>query len=263
MLSLPYSLATRIRLILWDHPLFQRAIYLASSSYRKRWNLAAMTKSAAMDAILTGVAGTKEFEAMGVRDAHVLRRFVDRSSIVLDLGCGIGRVEKYLSRYCKVIYGVDVSDRMLTMARENLAGVSNVKFVRNDGHDLSEFHSETFDFVFALLVLQHLDKGDAWTYLREIYRVMKKEGKAYLQFPNRQSTYFYEAQVKNRKYDVARTRWYTQPEVQIALQKIGFRIISEDGDGLHIVEVCGKFEPTKRAAGEPVGLAFLSASFPG
>jgi hypothetical protein len=74
---------------------------------------------------------------------------------------------------------------------------------------------------------------------------MKEEEIASLQLPNRLSTYFYEAQVKNRKYDVARTRWYTQPEVQITLQKIGFRILSEDGDGLHIIEVCGKFEPTK------------------
>src|SRR5205807_3640779 len=103
-----------------------------------------------------------------------------------------------------------------------------------------EFHSETFDFVFALLVLQHLDMRDVRTYLGEIYRILKNEGKAYLQFPNRQFRYLYEAQLEKRRYDVARTRWYSGVEVMTELRSVGFRIIAEHMDGFQIVEICRK-----------------------
>ena len=230
----------RIREILIDLPVAGRILYLISNSYRRRWNMVSLTEFGAMDAILTGVSGAREFEERGLRDAEILRKFVTTNSVVLDLGCGIGRVDKYLSRYCKRLCAVDVSDRMLILAKRRLTGLPNVELYRNNGRDFSEFADDTFDLVFALLVFHHLDRIDAQTYLQEITRVLKKDGIGYFQFPNRLSLYFSKEKMEKRRYDVARTRWYTKYEVVTLLQACGFDILSTAFEGSEITEICKK-----------------------
>lgn len=203
-----------------------------------------MTESIAMDAVLTDVSGIKEFEERGERDAGRLKRFLRADSIVLDLGCGIGRLEKPLAPYCKEIHGVDVSDRMIAFARKRLRGIQNVHFCRNNGHDLLIFHSEMFDFAFSLLVIQHLDKLDAYLYLEELYRVLKKGGMAYLEFPNFLTEHFFKDFLRQAKSDwrrdVGRTRMYTEPEVEMILGRIGFEILNTTFGNNQIIELCRK-----------------------
>lgn len=193
-----------------------------------------------MDAILSDVYGAREFEERGIRDAEILGKFVRPDSAVLDLGCGIGRVDRYLSPHCHRLCAVDVSDRMLALARTRLAGIPNVELYRNNGRDLSEFPVGTFDLVFALLVFHHIDKNDARTYLKEILRVLKNDGTAYLQFPNQFSPQFSREKMEKRRYDVARTRWYTDPEAKTLLQTIGFGSTTTSIEGSQITAICKK-----------------------
>jgi len=233
-----YDLLDSVRRILLKHPTFIRVMFPLFNSYRRRWNMASLTESSAMDAILTGVSGAKEFEEKGMADAETLKEFVSPNSTVLDLGCGIGRVDKYLSTYCQRICAVDVSDRMLYLARRRLAGFKNIEFYRNNGHDLSEFGDGTFDFVFALLVFHHLEKNHAKTYLHEIFRVLSNGGTVYAQFPNKPSEQFIKAQAEKRIYDVARTRWYTEEEVSTLLHQLGFIAVATSLQGSQIVGIC-------------------------
>lgn len=96
--------------------------------------------------------------------------FVNRNSVVLDVGCGIGRVERYLAPYCKEIFGVDISRRMIKIAKKNRRH-RNVHFIKNNGRDLSIFENNKFDFIFSILVLQHLEKEDAYIYKRNVPRL--------------------------------------------------------------------------------------------
>ncbi len=155
-------------------------------SYRAAWNAAA--RRDAFTAILTppdrstGVEG--EFDRQGRLDAEWLRRFVTPESIVLDIGCGIGRIERHLAPYCARICAADVSDEMIKAARRWAAGLPNIEFYRASATDLSIFPSAMFDFVFSYLVLQHLEYEDAFLALREVSRVLKRGGRAVLQFPS-------------------------------------------------------------------------------
>lgn len=133
-------------------------------SYRITWELAGVTKTTAMDAVLRGVKDEEEFWLSGKREAEKLKEFISKDSIVLDVGCGLGRIEKWLASYCKEIHAVDVSWRMIRLARKNLKGIKNVFFYRGNGRDLSIFPDDKFDFVFSLLTLQHLEKEDAYIY---------------------------------------------------------------------------------------------------
>jgi 2-polyprenyl-3-methyl-5-hydroxy-6-metoxy-1,4-benzoquinol methylase len=129
------------------------------------WELAGITKSTAMEAILHGVSDKDKFWSSGREVASKLTNFINKDSVVLDVGCGIGRVEKYLAPHVKEIFGVDISRRMIKIAKKALENYDNVYFIKNNGRDLSIFEDNKFDFVFSILVLQHLEKEDAYIYI--------------------------------------------------------------------------------------------------
>lgn len=81
----------------------------------------------------------------------------DRSSILLDYGCGIGRITKYLTGYSRV-YGVDVSQRTLNLARQRIPDW-HLTFLKTEGRRIP-VPENSVDFLYSLLALQHLDCGD-------------------------------------------------------------------------------------------------------
>jgi SAM-dependent methyltransferase len=95
----------------------------------------------------------------------------------LEIGCGPGRLMLPLSRHFGEIHGVDVSDEMVALARERLAGIPNAHVHRTDGAGLSKFADESFDFIYSYAVFQHVpDREVILDSLREIRRVLKPGG---------------------------------------------------------------------------------------
>ena len=103
----------------------------------------------------------------------------------LDFGCGVGRLTRALAPEFDECYGVDISPEMIRLARELNADRANCRFVVNAAPDLSLFESDTFDFVIAFLVLQHLRGGEqaALGYVREFLRVTRPGGLVVFQLP--------------------------------------------------------------------------------
>lgn len=199
------------------------------SSYERSWDFAALTMHHAMKSILSEIEDERTFDLEGEKAANELRKFIEPNFIVLDLGCGIGRVEKFLASSCKECIGVDVSGRMIKLAKKRLRNFKNVSFHKNNGRDLSIFPDKKFDFVFSILTFQHLDKEDACFYLIEIHRVLKESRKAYIQFSNLlhdSNILEFINQSKKQRRTPLRMRWYTPSEVRKILGKIGFNIIS-------------------------------------
>src|SRR5438876_8972233 len=111
----------------------------------------------AMDQILN-VSDPEAFEAAGRFDADRLNPFITPADTVLDLGCGIGRVTRYVAPLCREIWAVDVSETMLRFARERLAELPNVRFLVGRGISLPELETGSIDFVYSLLTLQHVER---------------------------------------------------------------------------------------------------------
>ncbi len=100
----------------------------------------------------------------------------------LEIGCGPGRLLRPMSRFFDQIYGVDVSDSMVKLAREKLAGIPNAFPYAIGGSDLKMFPDRHFDFVYSYAVFQHIPSSDVvFSYLRETVRVLKPGGVARLQ----------------------------------------------------------------------------------
>ena len=122
------------------------------------------------------------FEAAGREDARTLSWFVHPRMRVVDLGCGIGRVLRYLAPHCSEIVGIDVSEEMAEMARAHLEGVSNASVVVTDGGSLPGIEDGSVDFLYSLLCLIHVDRRSAYRYLLEMRRALRPGALAHLQF---------------------------------------------------------------------------------
>jgi len=120
----------------------------------------------------------EEFDASGLCDAKkVLQGInINKNWVILEVGVGVGRVLRYLAKSFKEIYGVDVSDEMLKIARNELNEYRNVKILQNNGADLSLFRNGMFEFVYSVKVFQHIPEKNFAKYLDEIYRVLKPNG---------------------------------------------------------------------------------------
>ena len=200
-------------------------------SYERVWDTLAMTERDAVDAILGGVKDEEEFDSAGEKTVETLRKLVTSEDVVLDVGCGIGRIEKSLAKYCAEIHGVDVSKRMAKLAKKRLKGFGNVYIHKNNGRDLSLFPDDKFDCIFSIDVFQHLEKEDAVFYLYEIHRVLKPNGKLYFNVPNflNEGNFrtFMDKYVKNpSSRTVIKMRYYCPEEVKKILTSIGFSIVS-------------------------------------
>jgi|Deesub1362A_J573_1020465.scaffolds.fasta_scaffold00052_92 ubiquinone/menaquinone biosynthesis C-methylase UbiE len=98
----------------------------------------------------------------------------------LDIGCGDGKFTMLMSKSCGAedVYGVDISEKGVEMARKN--GVKAFK-VDVDEEELP-FDDNYFDVVTALEVIEHLFDPDH--FLEEVYKVLKADGVFVLSTPN-------------------------------------------------------------------------------
>src|ERR1700677_4457119 len=101
----------------------------------------------------------------------------------LEIGCGPGRLMRPMSRHFVEIHGVDVSDEMITLAKQKLRDIPNAHTYVTDGSTLPMFADESFEFVYSYAVFQHIPAREVIvSYLREIHRVMKTGGLPALHF---------------------------------------------------------------------------------
>jgi SAM-dependent methyltransferase len=101
----------------------------------------------------------------------------------LEIGCGPGRLMLPLSRHFREIHGVDVSDGMIRLARQNLSAVAHAHVHVADGTSLEQFSDESFDFAYSYAVFQHIPSREVvLNYLKETRRVLRNGGVARMQF---------------------------------------------------------------------------------
>lgn len=96
---------------------------------------------------------------------------------MVEIGCGVGRMTRMLSRIFAEVVALDVSDEMVARARANTADVPNVTVLLGDGATLEPLVSEGYDFVFSFIVFQHIPSlAVIRSYCREAFRVLKPGG---------------------------------------------------------------------------------------
>lgn len=132
----------------------------------------------------------EEYFQSGERDVHQFldhafleRGFKPSGRILLEIGCGNGRMTRSLCAAFGHVYAYDISQRMIDQAKQLLSDRANVTFVVGSGTDLRPFRDEMFDYCFSYTVFQHIpERSIVYTYLGEIFRTLKPGGIVRLQY---------------------------------------------------------------------------------
>jgi SAM-dependent methyltransferase len=96
---------------------------------------------------------------------------------VLEIGCGAGRMTRWMATHFGSVTALDVSAEMLSRAETALDSFPNVEFVQGTGFDLAGCASGVFDLVFSYIVFQHIPSASVISnYVREAARVLKPGG---------------------------------------------------------------------------------------
>ena len=104
---------------------------------------------------------------------------LDRSSTVLEVGCGTARIGREMAPHVGEWHGADIARGMLDLARKRTAGLPNVFLHELDDVGLRPFADSSFDFVYITTVLPQLDREDVYQYLLDAHRVLKPSGMAF------------------------------------------------------------------------------------
>ncbi len=117
------------------------------------------------------------------------RQFVRAGGSVLDVGSGRGRFLLEMAGFGLHVFGVEPSTEYLEAARALArARAVTVSFSHSGGERLP-FSDASFDFVNCSEVTEHTN--DPRAVCREIFRVLKRRGRAYISFHNRFGVYDY------------------------------------------------------------------------
>ena len=165
------------------------------------------------------------FEDSGKRDVTLffqeLEHLLTPDVTVLDIGCGIGRMDRHVAPLVKKLIGIDVSGEMITTARQRLGDLSNVEFLEGDGWTLEPIPDTVIDLVFSHIVLQHVPRRVASSYLSEAHRVLRPGGHLVFQMPEAAAN----TPADPADNDTFEMRFYRELDLQQQLEASGFRYL--------------------------------------
>jgi SAM-dependent methyltransferase len=133
--------------------------------------------------------GEREIADSWSRYAGVVGGPPPPDAIVLDFGCGVGRLSAALAARSRFVVGIDLSEPMLRRWSDVVPSSvrSRMQAVLSSSRSIP-LHDASVDLVYTSLVLQHMHADLAMGYLREFLRVLKPGGTALVQVADRPDT---------------------------------------------------------------------------
>jgi SAM-dependent methyltransferase len=223
---------------------YARVLGLSRGSYKRVWNSISPRHDLAMIGV-AGISNEAEFFASGDKSAGAIKEMlgIDQESVVLEIGCGVGRIGKYLALHCKRWIGTDISSEMLAHARKNTSEHKNVQLIELQECSLKEIPTESVDCLYCTAVFMHLDEWDRFRYVSEAFRVLRPGGRCYFDNLNLAGDQGWAIFEKMSEYppelrppNISKSS--TTEELRIYLDRAGF-IEAKSLPGAHFVAVTG------------------------
>ena len=101
--------------------------------------------------------------------------YLSTNGTLLDFGCATGKNALELSEFVKNIQGIDISEKMIEIARKkaNEQNIENITFTKTDIFD-SQLVTNSFDTIISFNVLHLLENLDL--VIHRIYELLKPSG---------------------------------------------------------------------------------------
>jgi len=148
---------------------------------------------------------------------------IESQATVLDVACGTGEFERLLldKNPTQKITGIDISEKMLSVAQEKFVAYPNVEF-HQASVNLLPFESHSFDVVVCANAFHYFDQPQVA--LAEIKRVLKPNGKLVILDWNKD---YFVCKILDwvlQIFDSAHQQCYTQAELHRLLVAAHFNI---------------------------------------
>jgi SAM-dependent methyltransferase len=129
---------------------------------------------------------------------HAYFQCPSRLGLVLDHGCGVGRLLLALSRRSDRAIGIDVSTTMLRVCAENARAFNRTNIDLRVGDDTLSRVTEPVDLVTSCIVLQHVPPERGCLILANLLRVLRPGGWGYVQLTYANEIYHLPGEIDNR-----------------------------------------------------------------
>ena len=97
---------------------------------------------------------------------------LNKNKTVLEIGVGTGRLAERVAPLCKEFTGIDISEKTIERAKENLAGLPNITLISDDFY--RHVFCEQFDIIYSSLTFMHFkDKQKA---IEIVFSILKPGG---------------------------------------------------------------------------------------
>ena len=124
------------------------------------------------------VGGSVDFLSVAVQTASLVMTGVGKykpifeSGDILDWGCGCGRVITQLMKFVSPqrLYGCDIDSVAIAWDKENLKGPS---FTRIHPYPPTSYPDRSFDVIYGISVMTHLDEDTQMLWLSELERIAR------------------------------------------------------------------------------------------
>ena len=210
------------------------------SDYKTVWDRLAETEDSAKQHV-TGSADEDEHRATGEETKRVLEETVGikPEDVVLEIGCGVGRVGTVVAPVCGKWIGCDVSANMIAHSRRRLRAHANIELVETSGYDLAQISDRSVDVVYCTVVFMHLDEWDRYSYVLEAHRVLHPGGRIFVDNFNLLSDEGWKVFESSRAIPAAARppqigKASTPQEIEVYLRRAGFREINLRENGTWI-----------------------------
>lgn len=173
------------------------------------------------DEISTQYAEAFDKPALGLKQ---FIQYVKPGGKVLDIGCGPGRDVKYLASQGFCVEGIDLSQKMIDIARKNCP---QSKFSRMDMKKLKP-KKNSLDGIVLSFSLIHLEKSEIPNFLNEVWQMLTDSGVVLIGIQEGQSQEKYISEPFKPEKEIF-LNIMSRQELKHLLRSAGFSIVRSYG----------------------------------
>ncbi len=180
----------------------------------------------ARDKVMTG-----DWKKTTKQHLEILKKLdIQSTDVVLEFGCGVGRLMKPLKDKCKLMVGTDISDKVLSYAMSFVDYGANFKSLKDEvGQGLP---IEFADKIFSIIVMQHIEKPKVVRALVRLNNCLKPGGSMLIQFPNLEKLKDMYSNYMLSKYSFGalepRMEFYTRKELEYIFEMLKMNFAIEE-----------------------------------
>ena len=154
----------------------------------------------------------------------LLKKYFKDTKSILDIGCGVGTVDFFLAIQKKEVFGIDISKRAISAAKEN----AKLFRLENKIHyKVIDFPRQTivgrYDGVVISEVLEHLDSDR--NAVKKVYKLLKNNGVVLASSPSKDAPLFRLGLLGSFDRKVGHLRRYSEYEFRYLFESNNFRLI--------------------------------------